>query len=175
LSSRANTVSGGDAVVEVRPPGTHRASTSRGWRCSRTTSGWTTSRADNSNLTHAQKVIRNRPATLKDACWDAAGTKYEELPTLDPAARCNQLFPVHENVRVAAGGSVAGDVLKCQLKPVNEGDYNVAFTGSELSHLKAIFPGGVCDWSRPGVGQKKLEATWLAFPTAGKPERLAGK
>ena len=128
--------------------------------------------ADASHRSYAAKVIRNKPATLKDACWDAAGTKYEELPTLDPAARCNQLFPVHENVRIAAGGPVAGDILKCRLKPVNAANYNVVFSSAELARLRAIFPDGVCDWSRPGVGQKKLKDTWLAFPKAGKAVRL---
>ena len=50
------------------------------------------------------KTVRNKPATLNDACGDAAGTKCEERRTLDPSAQCNQLFPVHENVRIAAGG-----------------------------------------------------------------------
>jgi hypothetical protein len=128
--------------------------------------------ADTSHRSYAAKVIRNKPATLKDACWDAAGAKYEELPTLDPAARCNQLFPVHENVRIAAGGPVAGDILKCRLKPVNAAKYNVVFSSAELARLQAIFPDGVCDWSQPGVGQKKLKDTWLAFPKAGKAVRL---
>jgi hypothetical protein len=129
--------------------------------------------ADTSHRSYAQKVIRNKPATLKNACWDAGGTKYEELPTLDPSARCNQLFPVHENVRIAAGGPVAGDILKCRLRPVRASDYSGAFSSAELARLKAIFPQGVCDWSRPGVGQKEPKGTWLAFPEAGKSVRLA--
>ncbi|MDH3319983.1 MAG: DUF6351 family protein [Betaproteobacteria bacterium] len=129
-------------------------------------------RADTSNRPYAEKVIRNKPATLKDGCWDSAGNKYEELPTLDPAANCNQLFPVHENVRIAAGGPVAGDILKCRLKPVKASDYAVTFSPDEHARLKAIFPDGVCDWSRPGVGQKEQKDTWLSFPKAGKAKRL---
>ena len=128
--------------------------------------------ADTSDRPHPAKVISNKPATLKDACWDAAGTKYEELPTLDPSAQCNQLFPVHSNVRVAAGGPLAGDILKCRLKPVEAADYDLAFTSAELARLEAIFPDGVCDWSRPGAGQMKLKDSWLAFPKAGKAVRL---
>lgn len=128
--------------------------------------------ADTSDRPYAAKVLSNKPATLKDACWDAAGTKYEERPTLNPSARCNQLFPVHENVRVAAGGPLAGDILKCRLKPVNAAHYNVAFTFAELERLKEIFPQGVCDWSRPGVNQKELKDTWLAYPSPGKAVRL---
>jgi hypothetical protein len=128
--------------------------------------------ADTSDRPYAAKVIRNKPAALKDACWDSAGTKYEELPTLDPAARCNQLFPVHENVRIAAGGPIAGDILKCSLKPVSAADYSVTFSPAELARLRAIFPQGACDWSRPGVGHRELKDTWLAFPSAGKSVRL---
>jgi hypothetical protein len=128
--------------------------------------------ADDARVPYLHKVIRNKPPTLKDACWDASGTKYEELPTLDPAARCNQLFPVHGNVRVAAGGPLSGEILKCRLKPVRAADYSVKFTSGEMERLEAIFPEGVCHWSKPGVGQKALKDTWLAFPEAGKAKRL---
>lgn len=37
---------------------------------------------------------------------------------------------------------------------------------------RTLLPLLVCDWSRPGVGQKKLKDTWLAFPKAGKAVRL---
>ena len=76
-------------------------------------------------------------------------------------------------VKIAAGGPLVGDILKCRLKPVNAAGYNVAFTSAERARLKAIFPQGVCDWSRPGVGQKKLKDTWIAFPKAGKAVRLS--
>jgi hypothetical protein len=128
--------------------------------------------ADDSHRSYAAKVIHNKPATLKDACWDATGAKYEELPTLDLSAICNQLFPVHENVRIAAGGPIAGDILKCRLKPIRFDEYAVAFTDAEKARLRAIFPRGVCDWSRPGVNQRPLLDTWLAYPRAGKAVRL---
>jgi hypothetical protein len=30
----------------------------------------------------------------------------------------------------------------------------VVFTTEQLRRLHAAFPGGVCDWSKPGVGQQ---------------------
>ncbi len=123
--------------------------------------------ADDSHHSYVAKVIRNKPDTLKDACWDAAGAKYEERPTLDPVAKCNQLFPVHENVRIAAGGPVAGNILKCRLKPIRLTEYQVTFTDDERARLNAIFQHGVCDWSRPGVNQRQLLDTWLAYPRPG--------
>jgi hypothetical protein len=56
-------------------------------------------------------------------------------------------------VRKEAGGPLAGNILKCQLKPVATSDYQVTFSPAELVRLNAIFPGGVCDWTKPGVGQ----------------------
>jgi hypothetical protein len=48
---------------------------------------------------------------------------------------------------------VASDKLKCELKPVTASDYQVTFSTAELARLRAIFPAGVCDWSKPGVNQ----------------------
>jgi hypothetical protein len=123
--------------------------------------------ADTSSRSYAEKVIANKPADAKDACWDAAGTKTEEAPTLDPSAACNQLFPVHENTRLAAGGPISAHILKCQLKPVDAADYAVPFTPQELDRLRAIFPEGVCDWSKSGVGERQLEGTRFRFTSPG--------
>ena len=40
--------------------------------------------------------------------------------------------------------------MKCTLKPVAAADYSVAFSPAELTRLQAIFPNGVCDWSKNG-------------------------
>ncbi len=48
-------------------------------------------------------------------------------------------------------------VAKCRLKPVAtalaDGTYAVGFTSAQRTRLAAIFPSGVCDWSKRGVGQ----------------------
>ncbi len=122
--------------------------------------------ADTSNDPYPVKVIKNKPASLKDACWDAAGVKHEEPATLDPSAVCNQLFPVHENVRVAAGGPLAGDILRCKRKGFDYRDYQVTFTPAERARLRKIFPTGVCNWSVPGEHQLPFTGTRLDFTTA---------
>jgi hypothetical protein len=38
----------------------------------------------------------------------------------------------------------------------------VAFSSEELAQLNAIFPNGVCDWSKPGVEQVK-SVPWASF------------
>jgi hypothetical protein len=81
--------------------------------------------------------------------------------------QCNALFPVAENPRMAAGGPLTDDVFKCQLKPVTAKDYRQPLTGAQLVILKDVFPSGVCDYSKPGVGQAPLAGTWLSYPFDG--------
>jgi len=109
----------------------------------------------------AEKVVRNKPAELVDACYGAAGEKITDQAT------CRSLYPVHSNPRLAAGEPLTNDILKCKLKPVDRRGYKQPLTNEQLKRLKAIFPQGVCDYSRGGVGQHPLEDTWLSFPFPG--------
>ena len=52
--------------------------------------------------------------------------------------------------------------LKCQLRPVNLSDYP-ALSPDQEAKLHAVFPDGVCDYTRPGVGQQPVQGTWLSF------------
>jgi len=61
-----------------------------------------------------------------------------------------------------AGGPLKANVYKCQLKPIDARDYAVTFTGDEMARLRAIFPSGVCDFSRRGVGYRPV-VTWPSF------------
>ena len=51
----------------------------------------------------------------------------------------------------------------CQLKPLEKVDYGVEFTDAEWARLQTTFADGVCDWSKPGVGQTVTPRTWLSF------------
>jgi hypothetical protein len=44
----------------------------------------------------------------------------------------------------------------------------VTFTSEEVARLHRIFPGGVCDYSRPGMDQHDLAGTWLTYTGVGK-------
>jgi len=55
------------------------------------------------------------------------------------------------------------------LKPVDKKDYPASFTAADLQRLRTIFPGGVCNWTRPGVNQTRV-VTWASFGPA--PEHL---
>ncbi|MDX1568352.1 MAG: DUF6351 family protein [Longimicrobiales bacterium] len=120
--------------------------------------------------TRAEKVVRNRPADLVDACWDADGQKIVEPQTFEmdriydnTQGRCNTLYPPHAGPRMIAGGPLTNDVEKCRLKPLDPTDYDVEFTEEEWDRLERIFPEGVCDWSRPGVGMEGPRRTWLSY------------
>ncbi|MGW0504552.1 DUF6351 family protein [Micromonospora sp. NPDC003241] len=128
---------------------------------------WLTARtalaASRPHLDEAALTRLSRPAGLADHCVAADGERVVETLTLDPAARCNQLFPFHRNPRVEAGGPTSSAVLKCRLAPVDRAAYGVDFTDEQWQRLRAVFPDGVCDWSRPGVGQVPLTGTWIRF------------
>jgi hypothetical protein len=112
-------------------------------------------KADTSTATQRQKVISRKPAEAIDGCWSSQTAFVAEPQTLGsaPNTTCNTLFPSWTAPRIVAGGPVAADVMKCTLKPIAATDYNTSFTAQELARLQAIFPAGVCDWSKPGVGQ----------------------
>ena len=110
------------------------------------------------------KLRRAKPADLVDACFTNGGTvKIAEPQVYQGPTRCNQLYPSFSTPRMVAGEPLTNDVLKCKLKSVKLSDYSVSFTSAQAAQLKAIFPKGVCDFSKPGVGQEPTEGTWLFF------------
>jgi hypothetical protein len=116
---------------------------------------------DTSNDSKLTKLRRAKPADLVDACWtrDEHPQKIVErqMPT---SGTCNELYPTNSFPRGVAGSPLAADVIKCQLKPISTSDYEVTFTPDEMTRLTQIFPGGVCDWSKPGVEQQPMQGTW---------------
>jgi len=110
------------------------------------------------------KVLRDKPAAAVDGCFDSANTFIAETQTLGVNdTRCNTLYPSYRNARMQAGGPLAWNVLKCQLKPLAISDYTVAFTAAEMARLQSIFPNGTCDFGKPGVNQGKV----LPWPSLG--------
>ena len=103
-----------------------------------------------------QRVVAGKPAAAADYCLlssDAAQTT-----RVRDAAVCDAdvLLQRGASPREAAGGTLANDVLKCQRKPFDVADYGaVTFSPSQLARLQAVFSTGVCDFSKPGVGQQE--------------------
>ena len=118
--------------------------------------------ADPAPLTHA-KVVRHKPAAARDAWFDADGQKHVEIATWDGPGGYNGAYPNHSEPRIVAGAPIANDVLKCRLKAPKAADYKVRFTAAQWDRLKEVFPEGVCDFARPGVGQVPLKGTYQRY------------
>jgi hypothetical protein len=118
---------------------------------------------DRSPGSATEKTVRNKPPELVDACWTTQGRQIAEPQTYDSTGECNRLYPSHGDPRIAAGAPFTGNILKCALKPVDPRDYATPLTPDQLARLRSIFPNGVCDYSRPGVGQEKPEGTWRRY------------
>lgn len=120
---------------------------------------------DDSSLSGHQKAVRNKPADLTDACWsrDATPRKIVQRLTADNAGECGRLYPVYSTPRLVAGAPLADNVVTCHRKPVAWSDYSVSFTPDQRRRLAKIFPAGVCDWTKPGIGQQPLRGTWQTF------------
>jgi hypothetical protein len=119
--------------------------------------------ADHSRRSPAEKVAIDKPAGLASGCY-ISGTDRITSPLTDPATGpCAKLYPVASSPRQVAGESLAENVLKCQLRPVDFATYRVAFTAPQRAELRAIFRRGVCDYQLPAVGQVSPLGTWLSY------------
>jgi hypothetical protein len=121
---------------------------------------------DTSGASAREKIRRAKPAAAVDGCWDDMGARIDEPATFDGPGRCNALYPNHKNPRIVAGATLADDLLKCQLKPIDPRDYRTTFSAEETKRLRSMFPGGVCDYSKPGIGQVPLAGTYQRLPLA---------
>jgi hypothetical protein len=118
--------------------------------------------ADPAPLT-TDKVVRHKPAKATDAYWLADGRMIAERAGWDNSTGFGQAYPVHSEPRIEAGAPVSNDIMKCQLRPVDFADYAVTFSAAQKARMKAIFPGGVCDWSRPSVGYSLIRGTYQRY------------
>jgi hypothetical protein len=123
-------------------------------------------KSDRSKAPDRVKVVRNRPADLVDGCWTKeVNPQFVAEPqtfSSQPDSQCNTLWPSFSFPRKVAGGPLAANKLKCRLTPIDASDYDIIFTGAELTRLHSIFPDGVCDWSKRGVNQTDV-VPWASF------------
>ena len=109
------------------------------------------------------KVLHAKPAQGTEGCFDNDHFIAENLIfSSQPVSECSKLYPVYSSPRKEAGGPLAANILKCQLKPIDSADYTAPFSAVEIERMQTIFPGGVCDFAKPGVNQAPL-VTWPSF------------
>jgi hypothetical protein len=111
---------------------------------------------DHRDVPDSVKVVDDKPTNATDACFDGIG---QQIPD---QSLCPTIFKQYENPREAAGLGRALDIAKCQLKPLDRSDYSATLTDAQWTQLKSVFPDGVCDWSKPGVGQQGA-VPWLSY------------
>jgi hypothetical protein len=76
---------------------------------------------------------------------------------------CDAAFPAKSGTRIVAGGPLSDDVIKCRRKRIDADDYAVGLSPAQLDELRAIFPSGVCDYSRPGFGEGQRSTVWASI------------
>ncbi len=108
----------------------------------------------NAPRTQAQ-VVAAKPSTAFDFCYlstDATfSTKVTDKATCDADAK----LMARSSPRQVGGGPLVENILKCQLKPLVFSDYTgVTFTATQQTRMQTVFSSGVCDWTKPGVGQQ---------------------
>jgi hypothetical protein len=111
--------------------------------------------ADDSGASLAEKVISNRPADIQDRCSQIDGVEQVSVPGIGAVCELDQVQTRYGTPRTVAGEGISTDQNKCALKPLRRTDYYpVEFSDEQWAQLEQAFPGGVCDWSEPGVSQQ---------------------
>jgi hypothetical protein len=119
---------------------------------------------DTSDKPLAQKLTDDKPTGLGDACWTGEGSA--SVPGLCPPG----VVPIYGTPRTVAGDAISTDTNKCQLKALNRADnYGpLGLSDAQWAQLQALFPDGVCDFSKPGVSQQGT-IPWQTY------QRIGGK
>ena len=109
-------------------------------------------------------VAGNKPTDAVDSCFNASGSLIASGDgvwggILDggPKGACAQAFPPFGTSRTVAGGPIEGGIFKCKLQPVERARAHGLYGSWEpskagIARLNAIFPTGVCDYSKGDVG-----------------------
>jgi hypothetical protein len=102
-----------------------------------------------------------KPAAAVDSCFATDGSLiaagadvWNGILDDGPAGTCTQQFQIHSTSRIVAGGPIEGGVFKCATQSVKTAVRKGVYgswepTKAEIARLEAIFPEGVCDYSKP--------------------------
>ena len=114
----------------------------------------TTLKADASAATVAQKVRTAKPAAAFDFCLLSTDAAQTTKVTDTAVCDADPFLKASSSPRQAAGGKLSENVLKCDLRAINAVEYGGRLDAGQITRLQGVFPGGVCDWSKPGIGQQ---------------------
>ena len=106
----------------------------------------------------------NKPSRATDRCFDENGAEIASGPDVwngiideEPAGACTQRFKTYSTSRRVAGGPFEQSIFKCQLMSVGDAIARGLYGAwqpapGEAAVLQAVFPSGVCDYSKPDMG-----------------------
>ena len=114
----------------------------------------TTLSADTSANTIEKKVISAKPSTASDYCLLSSDVAQTTKVTNVAQCDADPFLALHTSPRQVAGGPRTEDILKCQLKTLDPADYAGKLSSVQVTRMQTLFAAGVCDWSKPGVGQQ---------------------
>lgn len=120
--------------------------------------------ANTSSQTQREKLIAGKPSNAVDACW-IGGNRIDGVAQIGADNTCETTYPPHSLPVNVAGRPNDSIVGKCQLKAIDPTDYPGA-DSTQLANISATFPSGVCDWSKPGVGEQPVASTNQSFGPA---------
>ena len=131
---------------------------------------------DKRDVPLSRKVVEDKPANVTDRCEVAPEVDTEGIPGAGDVCHRAEFQTHYGTPRQVAGGPSANDNVACLLQPLDRDSYvyvvagqetpvPVPFTDDEWARLEAVFPDGVCDWTKPGLGQGTAE-TWLGYGNA---------
>jgi hypothetical protein len=123
----------------------------------------------------SEKIVTDKPADITDRC-EVGAIDVEPVPGASDVCHQPEFQTHFSTPRQVAGGPSANDIVSCRLQPLDRSAYlyqvagqttpvPVPFTDDEWARLQAVFPDGVCDWSKRGRGQGPAE-TWLTYADA---------
>lgn len=113
---------------------------------------------DESDRPLTEKIVVDKPGSIHDRCTGIAGLEEFAVPGIGKVCELDLVRTNFGTPRQVAGGPRTNDAMKCQLRPLRREDYKVNFSNADWAKLERAFPTGVCDWSRPGVGQQQTIA-----------------
>ena len=106
----------------------------------------------------------SKPTAAVDSCFATNGSLLASgegvwAGILDsrPAGACTAQFQIYRTSRIVAGGPITGDVFKCHLQSVDRAIAHGLYapwvpSAEDVARLYAIFPQGVCDYSKGDLG-----------------------
>jgi hypothetical protein len=109
-------------------------------------------------------INASRPKNAQDRCYSDKGEILAQGDRVWDGEWNNQLtgscmkkYPIFSESRAVAGASLSGDTFKCALQSVTQaiesGLYQSIPIENHLQQMNQIFPKGVCDYSKKGLGR----------------------